>query len=1041
MLNKLLKKLMGDRQSKDLKPMYPLRDNINEIYPTLEALSDDELREKISNVKSEIINVIEPLEAEYQTALVEFQTEGIEKKKEALRNRIDVLKANLKKSTQEILDYYLPEVFACVKDTCRRLVGHDFDVRGNDLTWDMVPFDVQLIGAIALHKGMITEMATGEGKTLVATLPLFLNALTGRGAHLITVNDYLALRDSEWMSPIFEFHGMEVGCITTGLDFSQRKEAYSKDVTYGMNSEFGFDYLRDNMAVSPTQLVQRDFFYAIVDEVDSILIDEARTPLIISGAVAQDKNFFLEVKPHVAKLVHLQAQMVTKTLGEARQMISEGDSESFELGKALLKVYRSAPKSKSLYKVLKDSSYKKLMLSVEGIYIRDKKMHELDAELLYTVDEKSNAVDINEKARDLLDNYEKDLFLLTSLDEEFYELEQQEDLTTEELEEKKRELTQYFMDKNEKLHNITQLLKAYTLFNKDVDYIIQDNKIVIVDEFTGRAMPGRRFSEGLHQALEAKETLKIESATQTLATITLQNYFRKFEKLAGMTGTALTEEHEFLEIYKLKCVQIPTNVQMTRIDHEDVIYMTKNEKFKAIIDEIEYWHTKGKPVLVGTVSVDVSETLSRMLQRRKINHNVLNAKYHEKEADIIKEAGRAGSVVIATNMAGRGTDIKLGEGVVTQAIESYRNITSKPTLDNPFGLPIDGLHVIGSARHDSRRIDRQLRGRAGRQGDPGTSRFYLSLEDDLMRLFGSDRIAPMMQKLGVKEDEPIMHPWMTKAVERAQQKVEEHNFETRKQLIKYDEIMNQQREVIYQYRRNVLKGFNLKTEIVEMIKDAVWRKIEELVSIEPYAENWDLEKLRTWFNFEFSINLQERDFVTERLTDETLHSICEELIINAYEKREEHLGDEKLREIERRSLLEVVDSEWRDHLHEMDHLREGIGLRAYAQKDPLIEYKKESFTLFQSLIERLQGRVTRSVFTMQLYTREEYIDMVESVKTEHKDIDTFREAGQPSPAQIQEKVKLQPMRKDVVIGRNEPCPCGSGKKYKHCCGKRNEFED
>ncbi len=1038
MLNKLLRKLMGDRQTRDLKDFYPIKDKINEKYPELQALNDDAIRNRVTEIKDEIREVISPLEQEYEEMLAKYQTEANDKEKESLRNKLDSLKASLKKTTQDILDFHLVEVFAIVKDTCRRLVGQSFSVRGNDLVWEMVPFDVQLIGGIALHKGNIAEMATGEGKTLVATLPLFLNALTGRGAHLVTVNDYLASRDSEWMSPIFNFYGMEVGCITTGLSFEARQEEYAKDVTYGMNSEFGFDYLRDNMATNPRQLVQREFYYAIVDEVDSILIDEARTPLIISGQVEHDKNFYIEIKPHVAKLVHLQQQMIAGILSEIRQMITEGDKDSFALGKALLKVYRGAPKNKALFKILKDSVYKKLLQDCEGSYIRDKKMHELDAELFFTVDERSHAVDINEKGRELLDKYEDNLFLLKSLDEELYDLDQREDISVEEKEKQRQEITRYFMDKNEKLHNITQLLKAYMLFEQNVDYIVQDNKIVIVDEFTGRAMPGRRFSEGLHQALEAKENLKIEKATQTLATITLQNYFRKFEKLAGMTGTAITEENEFFEIYKLKCIQIPTNVPITRIDHDDVIYMTKNEKFKAIIDEIEYWHNLNKPVLVGTVSVDVSETLSRMLKRRKIVHNVLNAKYHEREAEIVAMAGKPGSVVIATNMAGRGTDIKLGQGVIVQDKESYRNMNGKPTKDQPFGGPLDGLHVIGSARHDSRRIDRQLRGRAGRQGDPGTSRFYLSLEDDLMRLFGSDRIAPMMQKMGVKEDEPIMHPWMTKAVERAQSKVEEHNFEIRKQLLKYDEIMNQQREVIYQYRRNVLKGFNLKSEIIEMIKDTIWRKVEEITTVDQYPENWDLGRLRAWLNLEYNLNLNENCFETERLTEDTLHSMTEELIMDAYAKREELQGDEKMREIERRSLLEVVDSEWRDHLHEMDHLREGIGLRAYAQKDPLIEYKKESFELFQSLIERLQSRVAKNVFIMQLYTLEEYKNLMANIQMEHKDVDTFAsEANNPQPQSKEpERPKLQPIVNDVEIGRNEPCPCGSGKKYKQCCGKR-----
>ncbi|HPT71698.1 MAG TPA: preprotein translocase subunit SecA, partial [Candidatus Cloacimonadota bacterium] len=797
MFEKVLRTLFGDPAAKELKKLQPYLDEILEIYPSLEAFSDDEIRERINVIRGEIQEKVRSIFAEIDKLAEAYQRETDEREQTLIGNEMDALKKKAKVQVQDILDDYLPEVYAIIKDTCRRLVGSTYLVRGHEVTWDMVPFDVQLIGGIALHKGMITEMATGEGKTLVATMPLFLNALTGRNVHLVTVNDYLAQRDSEWMSPIFAFHGVTIGVIITRMDFDERQQAYSCDVTYGMNSEFGFDYLRDNMAVSPEQVVQRGFYYAIVDEVDSILIDEARTPLIISGPVAQDKNYYDELRTPIVQLVGSQNTLVNRLLSEVRQALNSEKPDYDIISKNLLLVQRAAPKNKAFLKMMSEGDLKKIVNDTEGIYLRDKKLHELDNELFYVIDEKANSADLAEKGRDVLSRSESDLFVLESLDDSLKEVDEDTSLSADQKTKKKESVTSHFLDKTEKLHNISQLLKAYSLFEKDVDYVINDNQVVIVDEFTGRMMPGRRFSDGLHQALEAKENVRIEGATQTFATITLQNYFRMFDKLAGMTGTAITEESEFMEIYKLPVLPIPTNRPVSRHDHEDVIYLTKNEKYNAIIDEIDYWYNMKKPVLVGTVSVEVSETLSRLLRRKKIDHNILNAKNHEREAEIIMDAGRAGAVTIATNMAGRGTDIKLGETVVTEDKEFYLDDPWKVTETFQYGKPLDGLHVIGSERHESRRIDRQLRGRAGRQGDPGTSRFYLSLEDDLMRLFGSDRIAPMLMKFGVKEGEAITHPWMTGAVEKAQRRVEEHNFEIRKQLIKYDEVMNQQREVIY----------------------------------------------------------------------------------------------------------------------------------------------------------------------------------------------------------------------------------------------------
>ncbi len=1047
MLEKILRKIFGDKSTTDLKKYQPLVAEINSIYDGLADYTDDQLRERIAEIKDEIRAKVSPKEQEIEEARDEFRKSTEDAERNRIDNHIDSLSKELKKFNKQTLDEYLPEVYAIVKDTCRRLLDQEFEVRGQMMRWNMVPFDVQLIGGMVLHDGKIAEMATGEGKTLVATLPLFLNSLLGRGAHLVTVNDYLAARDAEWMSPIFNFHDLRVGCITTGMNHAERQEAYLADVTYGMNSEFGFDYLRDNMAIRPEQLVQRDFYYSIVDEVDSILIDEARTPLIISGPIAQDKNFYRELRPEIASLVQRQNSLIMRYLGEVREDLDENNENASEVRLAdnLLLISRGAPKNKAFQKMMQEPSLKRLVQTTEGIYLRDKKMHELDDNLLYVVDEKQNSVDLCEKGREYLSRREPDLFVVHTLDEILDEIDAREDLSDEKRLQEKEIATGKFMDKSEKLHNISQLLKAFTLFENDQEYVVIDNKVIIVDEFTGRQMPGRRFSDGLHQALEAKENVAIEAGTQTFATITLQNYFRMFEKLAGMTGTAVTEDAEFAEIYKLDVVVVPTNVPITRVDHDDEIYLTKNEKYQAIIDEIIYWHEKKKPVLVGTVSVEVSEVLSRLLRRHKIPHNVLNARQHQREAEIVANAGAPGAVTIATNMAGRGTDIKLGESVVTAESESYQGLTKTRTVENPYGLPLDGLHVIGSERHESRRIDRQLRGRAGRQGDPGTSRFYLSLEDDLMRLFGSDRMAPLMQRIGLQQGEAIRHPMMTKAVEKAQTRVEEHNFEIRKNLIKYDEVMNQQREVIYSYRRSVLKGYDLRGEIVEMISDVISRRVEEITAMSRYPEEWEIGRLIPYFKT-LNIKIEMDDLESDHQNHELLNNTAQEIAVNAYSAREEHVGSKMLREIERRALLEVVDDEWRDHLHEMDLLKEGVYLRSYANKDPLIEYKKESFLLFEGLIERIQDKVCKKVFTTYLFTAEQMESMrdhLQGASMTHEAIDSFlnaqKQAYQSSatmPPEFGEpEIKARPITSAPKVGRNDPCPCGSGKKYKRCCGQ------
>jgi len=783
---KIFEKIFGSKHDKDIKKIQPVIQRINELQRSFEPISDDELKKKGAELRSRIRSALQPLEAKRMELLVALGDPAIDlNRADRINDELDGIAQEYEKATASALDEALPETFALVKETCRRLKGHTYSVVGHEMTWDMVPYDVQLIGGMVLHSGRISEMATGEGKTLVSTLPVFLNALTGRGVHVVTVNDYLAQRDKEWMSPVFAFHGLSVGVILNSMNPSERRQQYQCDITYGTNNEFGFDYLRDNMAGTVEEMVQRDFYFAIVDEVDSVLIDEARTPLIISGPVPNaDNGKFQEIKPWIEQLVRNQQQLVASFLSRAETSLKAKPGD-FDAGLALLRVKRGQPKNSRFIKMLSQQGMAKLVQSTENEYLKDNasRMHEVDDELFFAVDEKAGTIDLTDKGREFLSrlsHQDSDLFLLPDVGSEIAAIESSASLSPGEKIKQKDAVYRLFADRSERLHNISQLLKAYSLFERDDEYVVQDGKVMIVDEFTGRILPGRRYSDGLHQAIEAKENVRIEGETQTMATITIQNFFRLYKKLAGMTGTAETEASEFFEIYKLDVVVIPTNKPIVRQDMDDLVYKTRREKYNAIIAKVEELQKKGQPVLVGTTSVDVSETLSRMLRGKRIAHSVLNAKQHEREAEIVTAAGQKGAVTIATNMAGRGTDIKLGPGV----------------------RELGGLFILGSERHESRRIDRQLRGRAGRQGDPGESVFFVSLEDELMRLFGSDRVISVMDRLGHEEGDVIEHSMITKSIERAQKKVEEQNFAIRKRLLEYDDVLNQQRDVIYSRRKN-----------------------------------------------------------------------------------------------------------------------------------------------------------------------------------------------------------------------------------------------
>ncbi len=1009
-LSAVITKIFGTKYERDLKRLSPIVDEVNSIYETLSSLSDDDFKAKTAELKGRVAGAAD------------------EEDREAIFEEI------------------LPEAFAMVKEACRRTVGKSWSVVGQKITWDMIPYDVQIIGGIVLHEGRIAEMATGEGKTLVATMPLYLNSLTGLGVHLVTVNDYLAKRDSEWMGQIYETLGLTVGCIQHDMTPQERQVAYACDITYGTNNEFGFDYLRDNMAVRAEERVQRGHHYAIVDEVDSVLVDEARTPLIIAGPVASGKQQFDELRPRVERLVRNQTRLVNGLMAEAEKALSDdGDGDVYEAGIKLLQVSRGAPKNKRFLKATQDGGVKKLIHRVEMDFMRDKKMGQLDEELFFSIDEKGQNVSLSEKGRECLAPDDRNMFVIVDLHEEVEKIDADESLTPAEKAARRAQVEETYMTQNDRIHSINQLVKAYSLFEKDVEYVVKDGKVLIVDEFTGRLMPGRRFSEGLHQALEAKEGVKVEGETQTFATVTLQNFFRMYDKLAGMTGTAETEAGEFYQIYKLDVVVIPTNKPVRRIDYDDVIFRTRREKYNAIIDEIEEMHGAGRPVLVGTVSVDVSETLSRLLKRTGINHSVLNAKYHQKEAEIVAQAGQPGAVTIATNMAGRGTDIKLGEGVVKcrgrcvleepdSSLDDEAKALKKECLR---GVPC-GLHIIGTERHESRRIDRQLRGRSGRQGDPGSSRFYLSLEDDLMRLFGSERIAGVMDRLGVKEGEVIEHSMVTSAIERAQKRVEAHNFDIRKHLLEYDDVMNQQREVIYGLRAEVLEGEGLDETIEEYIEEMVDERIARSVDPKAYCEEWNLSglaaDLSAGFARPFDLSwVLERKANAEELRDALLGDVKK-----AYEGRRAEMGAEVFAQVQKFVMLQAIDEKWRDHLYEIDQLRGGIGLRAYGQRDPLIEYKSESYNLFLSLMKDIKETVVRNVFRVRLAQQPEPARRAPRATAEHAEVSAFGtpvapEGGPPGgpPTKRKPVHRLEPK-----VGPNDPCPCGSGKKYKKCCMRK-----
>jgi preprotein translocase subunit SecA len=996
MVGWILKKILGSKNQRELRRLMPMVRRINEFDEQFKSLSDDQLRAKTAAWKEELAKLPDP---EEQWAR---------------------------------LDEILPEAFAVVKNAARRMKDRrsTFTVCDQPMTWDMVHFDVQLLGGIVLHRGRIAEMATGEGKTLVATLPLYLNALAGRGAHLVTVNDYLARRDAEWMGQLYTFLGLTFGCIQHDQEPNVRREQYACDITYGTNSEFGFDYLRDNgMATTREQQVQRGYYYAIVDEVDSILIDEARTPLIISGPTTISTHQYDKWKPLIEQLVRKQNMLCNRLASEALEKFEQGDVEIG--GRLMFKVKLGQPRNKQLLRMMEDPDKRRAVDKAELTFYQDTRKEELFAlkeELFFTIDEKSNESDLSEQGRAFLNPDDPNSFVLPDLISEFTEIDLDPALPDEEKDKKKAERQQHCDAQAERIHNISQLLRAYCLFEKDVQYVVEENKVVIVDEFTGRKMPGRRWSDGLHQAVEAKEGVQIDRETQTLATITIQNYFRLYQKLAGMTGTAETEAAEFHDIYKLDVNVVPTNRPVARKDANDRIYKTRREKYNSVINEIRDCHVRQQPVLVGTVSVEASELLSRMLKREKIPHNVLNAKFHMQEAEIVARAGQPGTVTISTNMAGRGTDIKLGPGVADAG----------------------GLHVIGTERHEARRIDRQLRGRCARQGDPGSSRFYVSFEDDLMRNFGAaDRMTRIMERFGLEEGQELEHRWLNKSVETAQKRVEQRNYLIRKRTLDFDDVMNMQREVVYTYRNEVIDSEEPRTLIYEVINEAVPGKVREYLE----GDEANYTGLLHWVNTTFPLGLtKEKAQFETRSLDENAQFLVEK-IRDAYERKSSHEEPTAVKSLERYIILNAIDRLWQEHLYAMDALREGVYLRGYAQKDPLIEYKTEAYDMFVELMANIKNEVLHNLFrsTSNLQAFENFLaTLPQFLLREHAP--TAPTANAPTHARQPQPVGAMaavgdgdgdgemsidlPVRRSLPkVGRNEPCPCGSGKKYKNCCGR------
>ncbi len=1091
-IGNILTSIFGTKSERDIKKVWPLVEEIKSYEDQIKALSDEELKQKTQEFKQKIKDATSGIEEDISAIkkqLNENRGEISVAEHRDLAEELEALEEEWLETVEKILDEIMPEAFAVLKDTCRRFVGKSWKVAGSETEWDMIPYDVQLVGAICMHQGKIAEMKTGEGKTLAAIMPAYLNALAGRGVHVVTVNDYLAKRDAEWNEPIFNFHGLEVDCIDHYQPNSeQRRQAYRADITYGTNNEFGFDYLRDNMVINSDQLVQRGHHYAIVDEIDSILIDEARTPLIISGPVPEDTQSqkYEELKPRVESLVDAQKKLVASLVKEAQDALDEGDEE--KAGLALFRAQRGFPKNKQFRKMMQVPQNQKLVQRTEAFYLQDnaRRLPEADAELYYAVDMKMNSIEMTEKGQEFITraNEEKNFFVIpdmgvrtTEIEEEIEELREEkieeirnEDDFSEEYKEKKieevkediqqekekrfTELNRLFAERSDRIHTVNQLLKAYTLFEKEEEYIVQDGKVQIVDEHTGRVLSGRRYSDGLHQAIEAKEDVQVEAATQTYATITLQNYFRMYHKLSGMTGTAATEEGEFNEIYDLDVMVIPTNEPVIRDDKEDLVFRTKREKYNAAIEKIQEYHEKGQPVLVGTTSVDVSETLSRMLKRNNVPHNVLNAKQHARESEIVAQAGQPGAVTVATNMAGRGTDIKLAPGVKEKG----------------------GLAILGTERHESRRIDLQLRGRSGRQGDPGESQFYVSLEDDLMQLFGSDRVANVMDKLNFEEGEVITHPWITKSLERAQSKVEQNNFSIRKKQLEYDDVLNNQREVIYKRRKHALSGDELRSDIYDMLYDLVERVVDE------HYGDGEFEELRDTILRFLAVDIE---LEPEKMASMTEDAIVEHIInraFEAYRKKEEMIsqplyrviknieeseaenkpdkvqviftdgirrmrvivdvdraieneGHEVARALERTAVLSTIDDKWMEHLRELDAVKEGIGLRAFGQKDPLLEYKREAFEMFKQLLDEINQEAISLIWKaipemqadqqklQQAQKEKAKVDM-NRAKTQHTDSTNmgFRQAagqGQNGNQQQRSDQKPQPVTVEEEPGRND----------------------
>lgn len=1072
MLKQLIGAVFGTRHQREQKRVQPIVDEINAHYARLQGVSDDELRGQTARFRATIAERTAELKARIDALKAQKHDAADAAAREAIdaelvgANGQGGLEALYREAIGEVLDELLPEAFATVREAARRLVGTNVLVTGHELAWDMVHYDVQLVGGIQLHLGRIAEMATGEGKTLVATLPLYLNALPGRGAHLVTVNSYLARRDSQWMGHLYTWLGLTVGCLDdTEPGTPERRAAYGCDITYGTNNEFGFDYLRDNMVVSLDQRVQRPHVYAIVDEVDSVLIDEARTPLIISGPVGNEGDVqYAEHNAAVSRLVRKQTELANDLVARGEKALAGGQQDEAAL--AFYKARLGNPKNKRLLKVMQETGVKQLIQQMELRHLADRKLaqakqefRDIEDDLLFVLDEKGHSVHLTDRGVDFLSPDHPDDFVLPDIATEMGRIDRDGELDgAGRLEARRRIETEYAV-KSEKLNIVHQLLRAHALFEKDVNYVVQDGQVLIVDEFTGRTMPGRRWSEGLHQAVEAKEGVTVRGETQTLATITIQNYFRLYEKLAGMTGTAETEETEFFQIYGLEVSVIPTNKPVIREDRQDLVYKTRREKYNGIVEETRRLHQLGYPVLVGTTSVEASETLSRMFQRAGLPHNVLNAKYHQREAEIVALAGQRGAITIATNMAGRGTDIKLGAGVR----ESQPSAIKDPDGNDVAITEPGGLHIIGSERHESRRIDRQLRGRAGRQGDPGTSQFFLSLEDDLMRLFGSDRIARLMDSLGAKEGEVLTHGLITRSIEQAQKRVELQNFQARKRLLDYDDVMNQQREVVYNLRSFALEGGEeLKGEAEKMVTAAVSRRVDTVLGEFETADDWDLELLRNELLMPYLVRVPEFESVnTAPRAMPEAQRLAAEAAVAAFHDKFGTLGEFAPRLLSL-VMLNVLDEKWKDHLYDLDQLRAAIQYRSWGQKDPLIEYKQEAFSMFEDLMRDIQHTFTERFLKVQLVfeqpppppppsakpMRFNALGVAEPVEPVEPGQPAAPEGPGAEPPRAEPKVvgagrgvsNLAAGKPDAGsldfsnVGRNDPCPCGSGKKFKKCHG-------